>query len=913
MGKSSKMPGVFRWGGLLGEATPTLRLMVFMVLVFGSLALTIVQFGFVEIGFEKGQTIHLILLLQPVALAALLFGVWYSTVLGFIAGAALYAHSLYLPLDYYELTFVNQGTSMMMLTVVGFLLGVFFALALRSDPPIPKRIVRLTIICFAISAFYSLAFLASATFSFGLDLANSAVVEGVEEISEKLIAETATRTVMRLGDMGMQALLDALLMLALCLGADALSRRAVKMQKALTIGRLFNAWLFVVVLLAFLVTVSASFVTVTLDERARAAVDMQDEIVYLCNQIEDAESRSESFGKFLESQNINYEDISPSNVGELAEALSFDDLLNGYTEEGDGLVIISHVDGDVILCDVEGLPEDATLESAFGDDVTAGMRDSLSTGELQRVIYDGVSTGGIDLESLSERVANTQIAFLMSQRTGDYDVTIVMPAHKVFALRSGVMAWTAISALVVLLVVYILVSKLLKQVVVNRIDEMNGVLGRITQGDLEARVEVDDTTELKSLSSGINETVDALKGWISEAETRMDAELATAKAIQEAALPRIFPPFPDILHFDIYATMRPAREVGGDFYDFFLIGEDSDLVSGKLGFLIADVSGKGVPAALFMMAAKTVIRDYMESGMELGEAFENANHQLCDGNDADMFVTAFAGVLDYGTGHIDYVSAGHNPPLLWQRGAWRWLREKSGLPLGIFDGLPYKAYSLDCQIGDQLLLYTDGVTEAMDTNGSLYGEDRLERLVVNNYDLHPRKFVDTVRRDVARYAEGAEQSDDITILALEVGVPPEVTATLVVPARVEELTAVNEFIHTELDRRLCPLRAQIQLDVAVEELFVNVCSYAYPNATPERPGTVRVSYTYSADPPSIKVDIVDDGIPYDPLAKPDAVTPDNIMDVPIGGLGILMAKRSVNSMSYERVDGSNIVSIVKKW
>lgn len=151
------------------------------------------------------------------------------------------------------------------------------------------------------------------------------------------------------------------------------------------------------------------------------------------------------------------------------------------------------------------------------------------------------------------------------------------------------------------------------------------------------------------------------------------------------------------------------------------------------------------------------------------------------------------------------------------------------------------------------------------------------------------------------------------MLALEFGVPPEVTATITVPANDRELPHVTEFVHTELDRRLCPVRAQSQLDIALEELFVNVAHYAYPDATPDRPGEVRVSYTYSAEPPSITVEIEDEGIPFDPLSRPDAVTPKSIEDVPIGGLGILMAKRSVDEMRYERTDGTNVVTITKRW
>lgn len=450
-------------------------------------------------------------------------------------------------------------------------------------------------------------------------------------------------------------------------------------------------------------------------------------------------------------------------------------------------------------------------------------------------------------------------------------------------------------------------------IVADPIDRVNRALERIAEGDLATRTDEGSSRELASLSEGVNTMTVALEKQFAQIKEGIKRELDAAAVIQESALPRAFPPFPDIPRFDIYAGMQPAREVGGDFYDFFLIGDACDAESGKLGFVVADVSGKGVPAALFMMAAKTAIRGYMESGMELGEAFENANRKLCAGNDSAMFVTAFAGVLDYATGSIAYVNAGHNAPFLRQHGEWRQLTDKSGLPLGLFDGMSYKAFECTCAIGDELLLYTDGVIEAMDVDDALYGLDRLKALLDDNLDLHPRELIELVRRDVTRFSEGAEQADDITMLALEFGVPPEVTATITVPANDRELPHVTEFVHTELDRRLCPVRAQRQLDIALEELFVNVAHYAYPDATPDCPGEVRVSCTYSAEPPSITVEIEDEGIPFDPLSRPDAVTPTSIEDVPIGGLGILMAKRSVDEMRYERTDGTNVVTITKRW
>jgi anti-sigma regulatory factor (Ser/Thr protein kinase) len=168
---------------------------------------------------------------------------------------------------------------------------------------------------------------------------------------------------------------------------------------------------------------------------------------------------------------------------------------------------------------------------------------------------------------------------------------------------------------------------------------------------------------------------------------------------------------------------------------------------------------------------------------------------------------------------------------------------------------------------------------------------------------------------VADHARDAEQSDDITILALEYGIAPEMTATITVPATISELHTVNDFIHSALDQRFCPLRVQNQIDIAVEELFVNVASYAYSDATEGEPGTARVSYSYSATPPSITIKLADDGIPFDPLAVPDEKIPAGAdpMELRIGGLGILMAQKSVDELFYNRVDDSNVVTLVKRW
>ncbi len=924
-----KKARILRSRGVLKDTRRSLRIMLAAGLVLACASLTFTQLGFAGIGFGGKYFAYAVVLLLPISLAALLLGTLSGTCIGILAGAILLIHAKTIPLDYYEMSFITPLTSVIMLGVCGFLLSILFAFVLRHDPSSRvKRGIYIFIVCLIVSFLYSIGFVVNVVIEMASNLVESGAADLSSQELESVMQTKLIVTAVRLGDVGLQILVDALLMTACGIVSDIVAHRLMSAADNATLRGKFAVWLTVVVLVAFMITAGVSFAAISQGRVTDASEDIKSEVNYLCGQLSDESERIDALQGLLEDEGVDIATLSGSSTEKLLKVAFSDNLLNGYTPEVDGTLfilerIVSEEDTTVsdedkfviVISDDERFEAGSTVKEAAGTDVAKAVISSAQTGEVLRVIYDGNAKRFEDNHIiLEEDGIDSEIVYVYAQPINNRLVVNIYPAKKVFAGRGATMGWITVSVIILLAVVFLMVFQLLNRVVVRRIDETNAVLGLITDGDLDARVEAHDTKEFKSLSGGINTTVDALKGWIAEAESRMDAELATAKAIQESALPRTFPPFPDILRFDIYASMKPAREVGGDFYDFFLIGSDCTPDQGKLGFVVADVSGKGVPAALFMMKAMTQLRDYLQSGMEVGEAVENANRMLCEGNDAGMFVTAWVGVLDYATMRVEFANAGHNPPLLWQKdGGWRWVTEKSGLPLGLFDGLPYEPYSIQCGIGDQFLVYSDGVTEAMNKDGELYGEQRLEDVANSHYARHPRSLLAAVRRDLLHHVQGADQSDDITMLALEVGVPPELTATIVVPADVDELPYVNAFIHTELDRRLCPKRAQNQLDIAVEELFVNVAHYAYPEATPEKPGMVRVSYTYTADPPSVCVDIADDGIPYNPLAKPDAVTPDKIEDVPIGGLGILMAKRSVDNMTYERTDGSNIVSITKSW
>lgn len=551
-------------------------------------------------------------------------------------------------------------------------------------------------------------------------------------------------------------------------------RSGLLKAKGIGIRGLFRVSILATVAIASLILAFSSFANVTASELEKAEASMRSEANYLCLQLESLGNRADAFADIANSSGADMQELEAKNPDKyrlLSDPVG--DVLSGYTLAETGTVLIAAND-IVIASDDARVPEGSNVRTLLGDAVHDAIDASQQDGQLKSIPFGGVfdEEGGVGAYGDDD-----EEAFLIAKQQGGYTVTIIEPTSMVFRNRMAIMGRETLVGIVLLILVSLIVDRLLSLAVARRIDKTNEALEHITSGDLEARVETEGTREFRSLASGINVTVEALQGWIAEAETRMESELAAARAIQESALPAMFPPFPDIPRFDLYASMDAAREVGGDFYDFFLL-DGSEPDSGKLAFLIADVSGKGVPAALFMMKAKALVRRELQSGLELSRAVENANAELADGNDSCMFVTMWVGILDYETGHIDYVNAGHNPPLLWQaKGGWQWLENKSGTPLGLFEGNSYETLSQECRTGDKLLLYTDGVTEAMNANGELFGEERLEAVADAATDEHPDVLVKIVRQAVASFAKDADQSDDITILALEVGPPTESNLT----------------------------------------------------------------------------------------------------------------------------------------
>ena len=277
-----------------------------------------------------------------------------------------------------------------------------------------------------------------------------------------------------------------------------------------------------------------------------------------------------------------------------------------------------------------------------------------------------------------------------------------------------------------------------------------------------------DNTEVGDLARSYISMVEDIGGYVTNLQKvtaekeRINAELSLASSIQAHMLPCIFPAFPDRDEFDVYASMTPAKEVGGDFYDFFMV-DDS-----HMAVVMADVSGKGVPAALFMVIAKTLIKNYAQSGIKPEEVFTTVNRLLCDGNKAGLFVTAWLGVLELTTGKLTYVNAGHNPPLIKQNGGeFTYLKSRVCFVLAGMETIKYRQNEITIAPGDRLFLYTDGVTEATNSSIELYGEERLSAFMNSHSGENAEEILHDLKADIYAFQGEAPQFDDITMLMLD--------------------------------------------------------------------------------------------------------------------------------------------------
>ena len=387
---------------------------------------------------------------------------------------------------------------------------------------------------------------------------------------------------------------------------------------------------------------------------------------------------------------------------------------------------------------------------------------------------------------------------------------------------------------------------------------------------------------------------------VNEKKERMEHELQIGHDIQMSMIPKTFPPFPERKDIDMAAVLVPAKEVGGDLYDFYIREE-------KLYFCIGDVSGKGVPASLVMAVTRSLFRSVSSHEMSPARIVTLINESMSDMNDNNMFVTFFCGVIDMHTGHMRYCNAGHNPPLIFTNKV-AWLPVLPNLPLGVASGVTFQEQEVEIGYDDALFLYTDGVTEAENAAHEQFGEARMEAV------LHTRRSaldqLNAMRESISAFVGDAAQSDDLTMLFIHYlnDMQPDATERhLVLHNNIKQIPQLADFIETIADEMNLDQALAMSLNLALEEAVTNVILYAYPEGSD---GLVDIEAIMGRN--TLRFIISDSGKAFDPTAAPEADVTLGVEDRPIGGLGIYLVRKIMDVVSYERADGKNILSMTKR-
>ncbi len=383
---------------------------------------------------------------------------------------------------------------------------------------------------------------------------------------------------------------------------------------------------------------------------------------------------------------------------------------------------------------------------------------------------------------------------------------------------------------------------------------------------------------------------DAIQAFYAAEDERRVKDMRIAATIQESALPL---PLPKDPRFDLDARMQTARDVGGDFYDYFMLD------ASHVAFLVADVSGKGITAALYMMTAKTLIKDTLLVLRDPAAALTRVNRELCQNNVANMFLTAWVGVLDLDTGVVNYANAGHNPPVLLPSATF--VTEKSGPVLAFLDSAEYKPLTLTLTPRESLFLYTDGVTEATDAKDELFGEERLVATLKAAIGANPSPAtVNSVTRiAVSAFMEGMSQADDITMLAIRLLAPPA-RNTRTFPPTQKGIAQASDFLDEVLPG--LPPEKHAALHVILDELASNIVRHAKASA-------FKLTLKKNPGQDAVMMVFADDGVPFDPLkqTEPDTTLPAE--ERPLGGLGIMIVRRMASKISYHRAGNQNILIV----
>jgi len=405
----------------------------------------------------------------------------------------------------------------------------------------------------------------------------------------------------------------------------------------------------------------------------------------------------------------------------------------------------------------------------------------------------------------------------------------------------------------------------------------------------------------------LKESMDELQkayGIIKSQKDRMEEELNIGRNIQMSMLPLEFPAFPERDEFSVHALLKPAREVGGDFYDFFFISPN------EICLVVGDVSGKGVPAALFMAVTKTMIKTRAMDDPSPASIVTRVNDEMSEDNPSSMFVTLFIIICDVTTGECRFTNAGHNPPYIQRKsGRQEILDQRHGPIIGAMEGLAYREDRVQLQAGDQLFVFTDGVTEAMDPDGGFYDESRLEDFLRKSKHGSVEELVNDSLNSVETFAAAADQFDDITLLAFSLDRDPGESDRrqfkLSIAPEFEEIDRLNSELAKFAEENDLPAAVVGKLNIAMDDLVNNIISYGLDEGYDQ---SIEIDCSYSGK--RLEIEVIDGGKPFNPFENLQVDTSASLEDRELGGLGRLLVRELMDEVDYERRRQKNVVKLI---
>ena len=493
-----------------------------------------------------------------------------------------------------------------------------------------------------------------------------------------------------------------------------------------------------------------------------------------------------------------------------------------------------------------------------------------------------------------------------------WSVGIVCPAHDIFSgyyNLLNIMIGIVIVGLMLMLMVFSgIISKQMEP-----LEELVYQAEAISSGRFdESLTELHRNDEIGQLSNSFRDMQQSLVRQmeelkqVNEQKGRIEGELKIARDIQMAMLPKIFPPYPDRKDIDLFGQLTPAKEVGGDLFDFFIRDE-------KLFFCIGDVSGKGIPASLYMVVTKSLFRTVASHEASPDRIVYALNETMSHDNDSNMFVTFFVGVLDLPTGRMYYCNAGHDAPLLIGHTGAGMLPVDSNLPIGVMDGWKFTKQETLVDPDTTIFLYTDGLNEAENIKHEQFEMTRVievAQTLQKKNEFNPTTIVSQMTDAVRKFVGEADQSDDLTMLALQYTKHQEditYQRSLTLTNDLKRVPRLNTFIDEVCEANGFDMATTMQINLAIEEAVVNVMNYAYPEGTK---GDITIET--KANNNEVFFIISDTGKPFDPTAKAEVDITLSAEDRAIGGLGIHLIRQIMDNINYERVDGHNILTLMKK-